>query len=169
MEKQKRTKRTFSTSVAVTEKNLAYLRKLPNASELFRRFLDAMEAADGDIQQKLATVILGIELEKLNNQLEELSKKRAKFLTEHLNCWEKEWETNTASDGHIWKSRTDRLKFNANGEPIPIQGTYPNGQLVTPQEANDAELAFKLLKGYDVAICALGAKIEEIKKRIMAA
>jgi hypothetical protein len=128
-----------------------------------------MEAADGDVEQKLATVILGTELEKLNSQLEELSEKRDKFLTKHLNCWEKEWETNTANDGYIWKSPTDRLKLNADGEPTPIQGAYPNGQLVKSQEANDAQVAFKLLKGYDVAIDALGAKIEEIKKRIMAA
>ncbi len=168
--KEKRHKRTFSTSVAVTEKNLAYMRRLPNVSELFRRFLDAMEAADEEIEQKLATVILEAELEKLNSQREELGKKKVEFYDNNARFWEYETKETIAkvfddnpetfAPGEIpFKDviLTERiLKKDANGDPIPI-------------ESEDAKLAFKRLKAMDAAIVSLGTKVEEVKKLIIAA
>jgi hypothetical protein len=171
VEKRKREKQFVPTSITVTLEDLSYIKKFPNFSELIRRILAKMREQGIDVEPKLAVIALGVQLDEFNHQMEELRKKRVEFCENNAKSWEydtKEFTTqelvdnpNTITD---WAHARTRevihrepiLKKDADGDPVPMDTT-------------DAKLAFKRLKDMDAAIAGLGAKVDEIKKRIMAA
>lgn len=171
MEKAKKNKQYVPTSITVTPEDLAYIKKFPNFSELIRRILAKMREQGIDVEPKLEIIALGIQLDEFNREMERLRRNRVEFCENNANFWEydtketmvhqlvenpdtiTDW-THARTEEVILKEHV--LKKDVNGDPIPM-GT------------EDAKLAFKRLKDMDIALICLGAKVDGIKKRIMAA
>lgn len=171
VEKAKKNKQYVPTSITVTPEDLAYIKKFPNFSELIRRILAKMREQGMDVEPKLEIIALGVQLDEFNREMEELRRKRVEFCDSNAKFWEydtKEYTTDELAEDperitDLTKARMKKvvhkehiLKKDANGDPIPM-------------ESEDAKLAFKRLKDMDMALICLGAKVDGIKKRIMAA
>jgi len=171
VEKAKKNKQYVPTSITVTPEDLAYIKKFPNFSELIRRILAKMREQGTDVEPKLEIIALGIQLDEFNREMEELRRKRVEFCDSNVKFWQydtKEYVTNELIDNPDtitdWAHARTRevihaehiLKKDANGNPVPM-------------DSEDAKLAFKRLKDMDAAMVTLGAKVDELKKRIMAA
>ena len=170
-ERAKKEKQYVPTSITVTPEDLTYIKKFPNFSELIRRILAKMREQGMDVEPKLEVIALGVQLDEFNREMEELRRKRVEFCDSNGKFWKydtKEYTVdqlidnpNTITD---WAhARTEKvvhkehiLKKDANGDPVPM-------------DTEDAKLAFKRLKDMDMALICLGAKVDGIKKRIMAA
>jgi hypothetical protein len=170
-ERVKKKKEFVPTSITVTPEDLAYIKKFPNFSELIRRILAKMREQGIDVEPKLEVIALGVQLDEFNREMEELRRKRVEFCENNAKFWEydtKEYTRDEFVDDpetitDFTKARMKKvvhkehiLKKDVNGDPIPM-------------DSEDAKLAFKRLKDMDMALICLGAKVDGIKKRIMAA
>lgn len=73
-------KQYFPVSLTLTQAQIDYLAKQPNASELVRRILDDLISAGDNIEEKASALSLNIQLETLKSEYEKLMSKRWGFL-----------------------------------------------------------------------------------------
>jgi len=137
-------KKFFPVSITFTQAQIDYLAKQPNASELIRKILDDLISAG--IGVNVGVISLKIQLEKLEEESVTVHQERSKFL------WEKEacWKQHLGDDGNKY------LDWEDSGRSIP-----------KPLENEDAQVAFRILRGYDSQIKSLEDQINEIKKKIL--
>lgn len=76
-----RGKQYYPVSITLTQAQIDYLGKQPNASELVRRILDDLISAGENIEEKSSALSLNIQLDTLKNEYEKLTSKRWGFLS----------------------------------------------------------------------------------------
>jgi hypothetical protein len=146
-------KRYFPVSLTLTQEQIDYLQKQPNASELIRRILDDLINARKDIDAKLGVISLNKQMEELREHWQKLSDERHEFMMNNKKNWEH----------HEHEFRGETLYDITWLKESPIDKALPK-----PLDTKDAKVAFRVLKGYDEVLNSIERKIEDIKKQILA-
>lgn len=142
-------KKYFPVSITLTQEQIDWLQRQPNASELVRRILDDLITSEKAIEENLGAITLNLQLEQLKEKQVKLRQERGFYLAKEDNHWEKRvdgiyeqivWED---SEAMIPKIREDK------------------------KNNEDAKIALRVLRDYDKAIKSLEDKISEVKKRIL--
>jgi len=140
-------KKYYPVTFTLTQEQIEFLNRQPNASELIRKILDDLIASRKDIQEKFSVI-------SLNNQLAMFEEEKRKLETEKWNHvwynWEKRWKIIIGSDGQKYVDWQDDKRL------IP-----------KPLDTEDSQVAFRVLIEYDKAIAFLEQKIMLIKKQIL--
>lgn len=139
-------KYTYPVTIALTQTQIEYLHRQPNASALIRKILDDLIASEQVTEDKFGVISLNVQLNELEKKLGNLKNERFRYLWEN----ELQWQHVTgADDGRyiVWADEDNSI-------PKPL-------------DTEDAKVAFRVLQGYDEAIKALEEQIKEVKKKII--
>jgi len=137
-------KRFFPVTITLTQKQIDYLQKQPNASKLIREILDDLINARENIERDLPLISLQKQMIELENQAGELQDERDDYVGK--------------TDGF-----GDYLQY---GEHKTREELF---RLMTlkPGAPDDVKVAFKIVRECTNAIKKLHDEIDAIKKRII--
>jgi len=144
-------KKFFPVTFTLTQEQIEYLNKQPNASEIIRKILDDLIQVGKDVEGKLEVVSLNKQLENLKERLTRLTEERVNHVLNNKSLWktytDDEGETTITYEGETtsWK-----------GIPVPLN----------PEDEN-TKIALRILKGFDDALAALEQRINEVKQKIL--
>lgn len=138
-------RRFFPVTITLTQEQIDYLQRQPNASELIRKILDDLIKLRGQGEEKLSIIALKMELEPLDSQIKELKREKMHYHYEH-------------------KSEMFKSFFNERG--LLDFETDDKGEYI-PLTTHEAKVHLKILTGYDKAIEALKQKREDIERKIL--
>lgn len=153
MSKQKRLtarpkgKKYFTISISLTQEQIDYLRRKPNASEVVRKILTDLIAAERVSEDKTSVISLNLQLEEFNKKLLDLKNERNRFLWDKGNCWKD-------------------IK-NPDGSGIFGPENIQDDAIIEPEDTEDAKVAFRVFQGYEKAIEFMKQQITEIKQKIL--
>lgn len=80
-------KKVFPISITLTQEQIDWLQKQPNASEIIRKLLDDLIAAGKDVQPKLEVISLNNQLKEFQRQLDKLYKEKMDYVNENKGLW----------------------------------------------------------------------------------
>lgn len=140
----KRKGRRFQNiSVSLTPEQIAWLSSKPNASELIRKLIDDLIAAEKSIQPKLELISLDNQIKELEEQKQKLKNQQFEYVYQKKDLWKKN------DDGSIeWEDIENEV-------PKPLEGN------------KDSIIAYKVAKERASAIKLINAKIEEFKRKVI--
>lgn len=147
-------KKFFPVSITLTQEQIDWLQKQPNASEIFRKLLDDLIAAGKDVQPKLEVISLNNQLTELKRQLDKLYKEKMDYIDENKG---------------LWKTREDpgyepKIDFDMSEEfilwiPKPSDSEYANKKAV--------EYGMRIAKGYNDAMRVIKQKMADIQAKVV--
>jgi len=145
-------KKFFPVTFTLTQEQIEYLNKQPNASEIIRKILDDLIQLKEGIEVNMPLIILKSQLEALKSERDKLREERRNqfFEGERKSLW----KMIKRSDGGTYYDWEDQ----ENMVPKPDDDSHC---------AEDAQVAIKFLKDYDKAITVIEQKINEIKQKIL--
>jgi len=150
--------RKFSNiSISLTEEQIHWLATKPNASEIIRKLLDDLIAAGKDVQPKLEVISLNNQIRELNKELDKVINERNDFHKVNRYYWKKILNP----DGRVKLDEygNDFLDLDQNTRdyfsPKPIDNS------------EDAQVALRILNGYNKAIETVRQKIADVKAKIL--
>jgi len=145
-------KTVFPVTIALTETQIDWLKKQPNASALIRKLIDDLMIASRDIEEKLHVISLKNQLEALQKEKMRISGERWDYVYKNMKKGggEKRWETKLANDGNFYIDWANREK-----------------EIPKPLDTKEGKIGMKILKGYDDAIEAVNKKIIEVENEIL--
>ena len=142
-------KKVFPVTMTLSQKQIDWLQRQPNASALIRKILDDLIASEEAVQDKLGVISLNLQLNDLQEKLRKLKMERWNFLMEKKDYWVQYHPEGTISEY--------KTIFWADGEKA----------IPKPLDTEDAKVAFRDLQGYDEAIRSLQIQIDETKRKII--
>lgn len=146
-------KKFFPVTFTLTQEQIEYLNKQPNASEIIRKILDDLIQAGKEVEIKLEVV-------SLRKQLEELQQRKASLRSERLDY--------ILKNAYI---RFDTQKYDVDwlGSPIKWDKEHPDVYVdnPVPQDNEDGRIGMKVVQGYNEAIATLEQRIIEVKQKIL--
>jgi len=140
-------KKFFPVSITLTQEQINWLQKQPNASEIIRRLLDDLIAAGKDVEPKLEAV-------SLYNQLKELEKQKEKLRGERYNYV-------FAEKGHCWK------RYISESQAKVLDWFDEEHEIPKPKDDEESQIAFRVVKSYSEAIKSIELKIADVKAKIL--
>jgi hypothetical protein len=140
--------RKFSNvSISLTQEQIDWLQKQPNASEIIRKLLDDLIAAGKDVEAKLEVV-------SLNSQLKELEKQKQQLLGDRFNYIYRE-------KAHCWKRYINETQAEV------VDWLDQEHEIPKPKDDEESQIAFRVVKSYDDAIKVIELKIADVKAKIL--
>ena len=147
-------KTVFPVTIALTETQIDWLKKQPNASALIRKLIDDLMMASRDIEEKLHVISLKNQLEALQEEKTRIGRERWNHVFKNFNKHNEEnrWQTTERNDGYrgffiVWADKENLI-------PKPL-------------DTKEGKIGMKILKGYDDAIEAIDKKIIEVENKIL--
>jgi hypothetical protein len=147
-------KTVFPVTIALTETQIDWLKKQPNASALIRKLIDDLMMASRDIEEKLHVI-------SLKNQLEALQKERHKISSERWNYVFRNFDERREENRWQTTERKDEYKG------VYIVWADEKNLIPKPLDTKEGKIGMKILKGYDDAIEAVDKKIIEVENKIL--
>lgn len=137
-------KRFFPVTITLTEEQIDYLQKQPNASKLIREILDDLIRVRENIERDLPLIRLQKQMVELEKQVRELWNKRGDYLGE------------TPLEDYVQ-------------QPKNVEALEERMRLMTlkPGAPDDVKITFKVVRECTNAIKKLHDEIDAIKKRII--
>jgi hypothetical protein len=145
-------KTVFPVTIALTETQIDWLKKQPNASALIRKLIDDLMMASRDVEEKLHVISLKNQLEALQKEKRRISGERWDYVFKNMKRGggEDRWQTYLGNDGHFYIDWVDREK-----------------EIPKHLDTKAGKIGMKILKGYDDAIEAVDKKIIEVENKIL--
>jgi hypothetical protein len=150
-------KKVFSVSITLTQEQIDWLQKQPNASEIIRKLLDDLIAAGNDVQPKLEVISLNHQIQELEKELHKTINERNEF--HHAN-WS-HWKKILNPDGSVHKD-------SYGNEFLDLDNDYNRYYSPNPiDNSEDTQVALRVLNGYNEAIRKIEQKIADVKAKIL--
>jgi hypothetical protein len=141
-------KKVFPISITVTQEQIDWLQKQPNASEIIRKLLQDLIDVGKDVQAKMGVISLNNQLKELQKQKEKLSGDRYHYVfTEKAHCWKMHRPEKYLIDIIDW---------------LDDEHAIPK-----PKDNEESRVAFRVIRGYDDSIKVIELKMKEINAKIL--
>jgi len=141
-------RRFFPVTITLSQEQVDYLQRQPNASELIRKILDDLINAGKEVEAKLTMISLSKQLEELQIEKTKLKQERWHYVMDNKRRWKEEI-------------------IKVEGYPDTHAIKWKNAETPVPKDDEDGRIGASVLKGYDDAINALQQKIDNVKGQIL--
>lgn len=147
-------KKFFPVSITLTQEQINWLQRQPNASEIIRKLLNDLIAAGKDVEPKLEVISLNNQLKEFQRQLDKLYKEKMDYVNENKALWKM-----MEDPGYEPKIVFDMSEEFILWTPMPSDSEYTNKKAV--------EYGMRIVKGYNDTMRVIKQKMADIQAKVV--
>jgi hypothetical protein len=153
-------KQFYPVTMTLSQEQIDYLKRKPNASALIRKILDDLIASEIAVEEKLGVITLNYQLKSLMEKLDKLRDERGDYFIKNKFHWQ---QVRREEEITLWGGKKEiEVHFDVVWEDSPWGGYQPK-----PLDTEEAKVAFRVLQDYDKVLNHIESQIAEIKQKIL--